>query len=440
LGGDSYSLTKKIDIPLNINPFANDTKTFYWHFIYADASDVQSSQTSTIHYQNTSFIVLNICNATFTIPAVNFTLRNEITGVEINSTANLTSVSSFFNYWLGTGTVYKNYSYTNLTANQSQYKFCIFPVWQNIYNNMDLEYEAVGYSPRTWYFSNASLSNVTNEIDLNLLTTDDSIKFFFEVRQGTTPFINAIVTISKYFIGEGVYKTIGIRESDDVGEFVEYLDLDKKYRFSIVKDGISYGTIIKVANCEEAPCEITLQLETAEVDLWQGFYDTFAQNIAYSLVFNSTSKNVTFTFNDLTGLAQYFRLEVYEISYNQTGAVVCNKTLYTTAGTLTCDLSAYTSGDFIANAYVSRSPENFVNYILIAIQAIADILGMTGIFVAFIIIVTVGLVGAWNPAVGVALVAFSVFMMRILGFAAFGYTTIILIFIIAIILIMKMKT
>ena len=440
LGGNSYSLTRKIDIPLNLEYFVNDTKGFYWYFIYVDLLDAKSSQTTTAHYQNIGYTVINICNTTYETSAINFTFRDEVTNIEINGTHNKTTVSNNFNYWLGTGTVKKNYSYSNFSANKSQYKFCLLPVGQSVYTNMDMEYEAVAYSPRTYYLRNASLSNVTNEIGLPLLSTEDSIKFFFEVRQGTSPFTNAVVTISKFFIGEGIYRTIGIRETDDVGEFIEYLDLDKKYKFSIVRDGISYGTITKVANCEEAPCEIVLQLETAEVDLWQGFYNTFAQNIAYSLVFNSTSKNVTFTFNDLTGLAQYFRLEVYEISYNQTGAVICNDTLYTTAGTIICDLSAYTSGDFVANAYVSRSPERFVNYILIVIQAIADILGATGIFVAFIIIVTVGLVGAWNPAVGVALVAFSVFMMRILGFAAFGYTTIILIFIMAIILIMKMKT
>ncbi|GAG14229.1 unnamed protein product, partial [marine sediment metagenome] len=256
-----------------------------------------------------SYVVLNMCNSTYDQVAVNFTFMDEVTNTELNASSNATTINAFFNYWLGTGTVSKNHSYTNLTNNQSQYEFCMFPTWETIYNNMDMEYEAIAYSPRTYYFRNASLSNITNEIALNLLSTADSVKFFFEVRQGMSPFTDAVVTISKYFIGEGVYRTVGIRETDDVGEFIEYLDLDKKYKYSIVRDGVSYGTITKVANCEEAPCEITLQLEEAETDLWSGFYDVFAHGIAYSLVYNSTTKNVTFTFNDLTGLAQHFRLE-----------------------------------------------------------------------------------------------------------------------------------
>jgi len=436
ISATTFNISKTIDIPINTNTFINETRSFFFRLTYAGA-DVQETD---VYYQNVSFINLQLCNTTYSTEALNFTYYDEITSTEIDASANATSIQTTFNYWIGSGSVYKNYSYNNLTNNAaSQYKFCIFPTWETFKTNMDLDYEAEAYSPRTYYLRNATLTNQTNEITLNLLTISDTVKFFITVLEGMVPFPNAIVTISKYFVGEGIYRTIGIRETDELGEFIEYLDLDKKYKYSIVRDGVSYGTIIKQASCTEAPCEITLQLEEAVVDMWQGYYDTHATNVAYTLFYNDTDKIVTYTFNDLTGLAQYFRLLVTQMSANQTGATICDGSLYSTAGTLTCNMTGY-NGDFRATGYIHRSPGRTVNFILFIISTIKDTLGATGILVSLFIIITVALVGSWNPAVGVILVAFSVFMMKILGFVAFGYTTVILIFILAVILAIKMKT
>jgi hypothetical protein len=65
---------------------------------------------------------------------------------------------------------------------------------------------------------------------------------------------------------------------------------------------------------------------------------------------------------------------------------------------------------------------------------------MTGILIAFFLIVTVALAGVWNPAVGVVMTAFAVGMMSILGFAAFSFATVTVIMIIALILIIKMRS
>ena len=432
----TFNISKTIDIPPNVNAFTNESRNFFFRLTYAGA-DVQETDT---YYQNVTFTNLQLCNATYSTEALNFTYYDELTSAEINAAANATSIQTTFNYWIGSGGVYKNYSYNNLTNNAaSQYKICIFPTWQTFKTNMDLDYEAEAYSPRTYYLRNATLTNQTNEIALNLLTISDTVKFFITVLEGMTPFPNAIVTISKYFVGEGIYRAIGIRETDEVGEFIEYLDLDKKYKYSVVKDGVSYGTIIKQASCEEAPCEITLQLEEAVVDMWQGYYDTNAKNVAYTLFYNDTTKIVTYTFNDLTGLAQYFNLLVTQMSSNQTGATICDDSLYSTAGTLICNMTGY-NGDFRATGYIHRSPGRVVDFILFVISTIKETLGATGILISLFLIVTVALIGSWNPAVGVILVAFSVFMMKILGFVAFGYTTVILIFILAVILAVKMKT
>ncbi len=182
-----------------------------------------------------------------------------------------------------------------------------------------------------------------------------------------------------------------------------------------------------------------LQLEEAIADLWSGYYENFASNVVYNLTYNDSSKIVTFEFIDVTGLAQSFNLKVFKAAYNQTGDLICNKTLYSASGTLTCNLTNQT-GDLFARAYISRSPPIFIDGIGIFVTAIKDILGASGILVSLLIIITIALIGSWNPAAGVMLTAFAVLMMKILGFVAFTYTSVILIFIVAIILSVRLKT
>jgi len=429
-------LTKTMDMALNPSPFQNTTNDFFFRFIYAGN---QVQETSTFQ-QDVGYINFKKCNATFSTTALNFTYRDEFDNSEINASKNSTSMEVTFHYWLGSGSIYKNYSFQNLSMSDSQVKFCIFPSHLTFKTDMDMDYEATDYSLRQYYFRNAVLTNQTREIPLILLLTEYSVKFFITLKQGTDFFTDGIVTISKYFTGEGDYKTISIRKSDDKGEFIEYFDLDKNYKFSIVKDGVSYGTIEKWITCQEAPCTLTLDLEDVTMDIWQGYYDYFATNIAYNLTYNDDTKLVTFIFNDLTGLAQYFRLEVLQTKYNETSATVCDKTLYTTAGTLTCNLTDY-EGQFTAKAYVSRIPEKFVDYINFAISTIKEILGRPlSLFITLILIVTIALIGAWNPAVGVALIAFSILMMTIVGFTPFSYATVVAVMIIALVLIIKMRT
>jgi len=139
----------------------------------------------------------------------------------------------------------------------------------------------------------------------------------------------------------------------------------------------------------------------------------------------------------LTGLAQYFRLQVNQISYNQTGAIVCNLTSYSTAGTLVCGLSSY-SGNFRGEAFISRSPELFVDIIFVIRAIIKEVIGKEGLFFTLVVVVVVGLIGAWNPVVGIILAAMAMFFSFAMGFIAISYTAIILIFILAIFMIIKM--
>jgi len=98
------------------------------------------------------------------------------------------------------------------------------------------------------------------------------------------------------------------------------------------------------------------------------------------------------------------------------------------------------NGQFIANGYISRSPEKIINYIKFVISTIKETLGPLGIFVTLMLIITIALVGVWNPAVAIMLTAFALLVMTFLGFTAFSWATVTAIFVLAMILIIKMRS
>ena len=435
-----------------IAPVGSTSVSLNWNFT------ITLNNGSTVNFphaltQTVTGVEFKICNSTTHVAAVNFTFFDELTGLEINSsgewngtegniTGNLTSLSATFDFWVGNISapiITKRYSSANVSSNVSQYQFCIYPQENTITTDMDLEYDAVGYSPRTYYFNNATLDNITNEISLLLLPDSEAVKFFIDVKKGLTAFTYATVTISKYNVGTGAYDVVGVRETDNEGKFVEYLELDKKYKFFIVRSGISYGTIEKQSECATAPCELTLQVQEAVADFWQGYSDIYATSVAYTLDYDDETKMVTYVFNDLTGLAQDFRLEVTEIRMNETGGSICNEFSYATAGTLTCNMTGY-DGNFKATGYISRSPEKIVDFILFIISTIKDILGKNGIFIALMLLVVIGLAGAYSPSTGVAMLGFAFLMLWMMGFIAISLTSVILIEIFAIILMFYIKT
>ncbi|MFW9873021.1 MAG: LamG-like jellyroll fold domain-containing protein [Candidatus Thorarchaeota archaeon] len=442
--GNDYTFSKQIDIPLNINPFKNDTKEFYFRFIYAGAF----TQNSPIYDQNISFINIQICNATFNALSLNFTLFNENTLQKIAPSVNLTTTfKATFGYWIGEGDTYKNYSYQLLNSStNANYSFCIYPypvINGSLKARMSSIYSATDYSEREYTLYNSTLTNVSSDIVLYLLDDTEGEKFTITVKEGVTNLPNAIVTVSKYFIGEGIYKTVSIRQTDNNGQFIEYLDLDDDYRFFITRNGEYYGYVDRKAICKTAPCEMTLQTETGQSDFWSGYYDKYAANIISNITFDPATKIVTYEFIDITGLANYFRLEVNKVMYNETRSSICNVFSYSSAGTLTCNITGY-DGDFIARTYISRSPEKIDKIFQFFITDLKETLGTWLIFIDILIIMTVVIAAAvlssGNPSVVITVFGILILILKLAALFPFSWGIVGTIELIVIVLASMLKT
>jgi hypothetical protein len=183
---------------------------------------------------------------------------------------------------------------------------------------------------------------------------------------------------------------------------------------------------------------VNLDIDRTSYNMWNGYYDTFAPNVVYNISYNKTSHNVTYTFVDTSGLATYFRLQVNKVSANETGSLICDKTIYATVGSLVCDLTGQT-GQFVARGYVARSPEKIVVILYGVLSAIAEVIGKNdGLFFTLLMVIILGLIGAFNPAVGILLAGLAFIFAGIMGFIMISITAMILVFILMIILIIKM--
>jgi hypothetical protein len=415
IAGSSITLTRTIDIPLNANPFANQTNEFYWQFTYEGGQ----VQTLTTFEQNASFINFQLCNGTYTTQSLNFTFIDEINQTLINTTANPVSFLTTFDYWIGDGNVKKTYSFQNLSSTISSYQFCIYP--NNLSVDLDAQYFALSYAERTYYFRNKQINSTLEHINLYNLLSTEATKFTGILKQEIDFISDAVVGVWKYFTGLGEYKQVLVGFTDDKGEFVANIDLDENYKFTININGTEYPFILKQAGCSTSPCEINLNIESEILSPLDDLYSYFAQNVEYNFTYNQTTKIVTLEFLDELGTAQYWRLLVYQTNnQNDTLTTICDEKAFAPSGTLTCNYTGY-SGGIIAKVFISRSPEQLVEWIYLIDETVPEILGLTGLFASIIIILVIVFTGMKNPAIALILLPFSLVTLKFIGFLPLGW-------------------
>jgi len=443
--GGNLTLSKSITLPLNSPSFSNLTNNFFFRFTYA-GSVVQDS---VAYQQNVSFINLQLCNTTYNINSLNFTLTDEKNLTAISSSAHPVTFETFFRYWLGDGTVYKNYSYQVINSTlTNNFSYCIHPYIPSNYTyktNLDLVFSAQDYAENEYYLRNATLTNRTSDFSLllYLLDSDYATKFYITVKQGIVFIDGALVNAAKFFVGEGEYKTTSIKITDSDGKFPIYAEVDSKYLFSVVKNGQVLGIVEKTLTCATAPCETEINLQESLFDPFSLYSDVYAANVLSNLSYNPTTKMVTYVFVDTSGLANYFRLNVQKMSFNGTvGDTICNEFSYSSAGTLNCNMTGY-DGDFYAYGYISRSPEKLDKFMGFFLGEAIDELGLLGILLNIMIIVTMVLaiagVTKGSPSAIVFVLGLTILLLKLGGLFPFSWAVVVPLELAIAFLLMKLK-
>ena len=412
----NITLYKIIDIPLNTNPYANQTNYFYWQFNY-NGGFIQNLSNQE---QESGFINLQQCNTTYNTQSLNFTFYDELNQININTSSNPATLLLNFKYWLGDGNIKKLYNFQTINSTNNSYVFCLYPN-NTLQIDMDIEYKSYEFADRTFYLRNYSIYNIVENILLYNLDYNEATKFSINLKQGTEVFTDAVVGIWKYFVGLGNYRLTMVGITDDKGKFSANLDLDQSYNFTINKDGINYGGFLKQASCLSSPCEIDINIGEIVLSGFKDLENYFAQNIEYNLTYNKSSSIVTLNFADKLGTANYWRLFVYKNNYDNDSLItICDKKSYSISGTLTCNYTGYL-GDINVKTYISRSPELLVDFINFVNENSSTIFGISAILASIIIILVIFFGGTRNPAIALILIPFSLVLLKFIGFIPFSW-------------------
>lgn len=442
LGSNQWMIYRRLNIPVLPLGIRSENRTFSWNVTVSNINTGNTFSDQTDYdSQNVTELAFNLCGLRgFNESVVNFTMFDEITGAQINAVTNATTFQATFNIGIESDNLAKNISINNQSVAVSEFDFCTDDSSNVFYGDMQSEFSAVDYNDNSYFLSNATFKgNDTSEISLYLLPDTSAVEFFITIQEDFSNLPDAIVQVAKYFVGEGVYKTVGIHETDATGKFTANLDLNAAYRYTVIKDGVVLEIIERDAVCEAAPCELTLSISSDIVNPLSEFYRSFGQNVLYNLSYDPLSKMVTFDFIDVTGLATYFRMDIVDSDYIDGEKIINSQLLYTSSGQITYNATNLTDGSYRVEVYVSRSPQIIIDFLDFIISEFIGTFGTLGLIYAVLIIFTIIFGLSLNPTFLIMAIPLSLSLVKLMGFLAIGNTALTIVYALAIMSIIAMN-
>lgn len=222
LAGNSFLLSNIIDIPL-----LTGVMDFYWEVTIGGGISNSTISNTTIYATN-----LTECKASNPEEYLNFTFQDE--GNLTYLTGKVTS--SIFNYWLGSGSAIKTFSYTNTTG-LANFSLCFSPQNRTANINYTISYEATGYQQRTSKLTGSiQLTNSTTIQPLYLLSSVDGIYVTFQVINAAEQVLSNVYVTINITIG-GTSTEISSGYTDAAGTITLWLDPDVAHTFVFTLTG-----------------------------------------------------------------------------------------------------------------------------------------------------------------------------------------------------------
>jgi len=299
VSGNNAIFSKEIQIPTSATSINN---SFHWVVSLTNGTGTYNFNI-TEHNQTVNPIVLHICDETYNITTLNFTLKEEGTFSLLNG-----SLDATFDYWGGgDGSIFQEYSFSNVSENYN-YAFCIAPAYAEFITDATISYYKDGYDRREYLLNDYTINNQTENINLYLATTASTDIFTFTVRDENDDTVqDAIINIQRWDIGTNNFYTVGMVKTAADGTGIINMRLnDAWYRYQVLYEGTLYLTTEPV---KESSTTRTLNINLAAANP----YDQFDE-IDYSLTYNNQTNVTIFTYADTTGAVQTGCLKVLEMT------------------------------------------------------------------------------------------------------------------------------
>ncbi len=387
---NNYSIIKTIEIP---NIVTKGNVTFYWNISLDDGTIFQSAETN----QTVSAFSIDDCSVQGTL-VLNYSLKDEETQsvISISPTLNSTVDIDVNIFTIDTSTLIINYSARYI--NDTNPQICIIDeVLNSTQYKMDVvtKYEATSYATEYYNIQSFTLTNNTIPQNINLfdLASADSTEFLITFKDETFALVEgALIDITRYYVDEGLFKTIEIPKTDSDGQTMgHFVQNDVIYTLIISKEGEILATFNdKVAICADATigdCKMNLNSFSTGVPTTD--FDTL-YNLNVATTFDEDARRITTIFNTQDGSVTTVQLNATQFTgYGNT--TVCSHLLTSSSGTLICDIpESFGNVTVVARLYSSSSPDRLVKIYWFSIEEDAmDIFGYTGIILVFILILTI---------------------------------------------------
>ena len=264
----------------------------------------------------------------------------------------------------------------------------------------EIQYALAGYTDRRFYMFNGTQLTIIPRADvLYSLINSKATSFLFTFKDVyLTTYVGKYTKLLRWYPASDSYITVEMAKTDDKGQTIMRVKTeDVDYRVGLYEVD---GTLINLANpvrfaCLDSPCSYTMTVTPGSLA-----YDTFT-NIQSSLTFNETTKVFTFIWNDPSGTTQYMNLNVTRLG-GSSDLNVCNSSGAGSTGVLSCNISAYTSGNFEANAYRAASPLTAIAKLFVSL-ANTIFKGNVGLFISVLIFIVMILAGTFSPYAAIIL-------------------------------------
>ena len=385
--GDNSTITASLDVP---NPSVDTNFSFLFSFTMSDDQIINTTS------NNQSVLNFGISNCdTFTTLIFNFTMLDEENQTELS---NVTIDYAFNLFDNSRGTLITNFSESStanptavcINQNLTTSSFSLDAVLQYVSGNGS-------YLPRYHNILNFSLTNSTIPNNISLFDVLDTTATPFQLTFRDSLLVlapNILINVNKQFVASNDFKTVEIPITDTNGQAILNLVRNTAIYNLIFID--IQGNIVATFNQISAFCEdITIGQCTLELDSASTVPETF--NLSESLgvsgviTYNNATSTATLNFNSINNTAVTVRL--VGTTQNQFGnRSVCDNSLTSTLGSITCDasgilatdnflfLDVFSDGNYVSTTVININPSN---------PLVGGFYGSDGYFIAFMMLLLI---------------------------------------------------
>lgn len=333
--GNYFNISQSIDIPT-----VNQSKPFYFITTLSGVN-----YTSGIQNQTVNSTVFTICNTTYTTPFINYTFQDETNSTVLSAAVNSYSI----NYYLGGGTTYKSYTFSNTSANLN-YTFCGSPN-QTIITNYNVSYSATNYPQRNLGQQIDLTNSMTTKVLYLLGSADGVFENIQVINSAEQPLSGVSLIVSRTIGSTDTIMGTGITPSNGVITF--WLNPLFLHTVNASKTGFDSESSTWFPTGQG----ITLQMGGAATNV----SNDYTKGITYSVLPSaSTSLNngTVYAFN-FTISSSYWDLDAFGFNItNGTVTYATNSSTSSSGGTINVNVNTSSNSSFIMNYYWTINSTN----------------------------------------------------------------------------------